>query len=182
MLDGDNLTKSLTPCLLIFDEKQRESLVVPIFQKGACTDCCTHGETSLVLVVTKTLASIWLSRLTSIRKWCVNNMPDFTHSLVAATRQLPFFSYLKYVTHHRPTFAVYLHLKRTFGSVGQTALLSVVHWESAPENFINLLRALYSYDGRVRYTVIHEVHSKQPAVFDSGVPSLLPCLRSSTSQ
>lgn len=60
------------------------------------------------------------------------------------------------------------YLKDAFKSVDRTAVFSVSHQKSIPENLVNLLRTLYSYvsGGIGEHTATHEVRSKRPLVFD----------------
>ncbi|CAH8463306.1 unnamed protein product [Dicrocoelium dendriticum] len=101
-----------------------ESVIVPIFKKGARTSCANHRGISLISVASKLLASILLRRLSPVResyyreeqagfrpgRGCVDQI--FTLRQLLEHRHI----------YHRPTIVAFLDIRAAFDSVDRPAL------------------------------------------------------------
>jgi hypothetical protein len=156
---GDILSQCLVTLFASIWEKETvpdnwgESIIVPIFKKGARNECGNHRGISLTPVITRLLASIILRRLTEARetltreqqagfrpgRGCVDNI--FTLRQLLEQRH----------TYRRPTILVFLDFKGAFDSVDRSVLLSTLVHQGMPLKFVNIIRSLYSHtSGRVR--------------------------------
>ncbi|CAH8560679.1 unnamed protein product [Dicrocoelium dendriticum] len=130
-----------------------ESVIVPIFKKGARTSCANHRGISLISVASKLLASILLRRLSPVResyyreeqagfrpgRGCVDQI--FTLRQLLEHRHI----------YHRPTIVAFLDIRAAFDSVDRPALWRCLLKKGVPEKYTAILRALYLHtSGRVR--------------------------------
>ena len=128
-------------------------MIVPIFKKGARSECGNHRGISLTPVVTRLLASLVLRRLTVARetlsreqqagfrpgRGCVDQI--FTLRQVLEQRH----------TYKRPTILVFLDFQGAFDSVDRSVLLDTLAHQGMPRKFVNIISSLYSKtSGRVR--------------------------------
>ena len=130
------------------------STVVPIFKKGARTQCENHRGISLISVASKVLASIILRRLLAHRekqtrenqcgfrpgRGCIDHI--FTLRQLLESRH----------SFGQPTIIVFLDLKAAFDSVDRQALWQCLLTKGIPSKYLNILKALY-HDSRGRVKV-----------------------------
>jgi len=123
-----------------------ESIIVPIFKKGARNECGNHRGISLTPVVTRLLASLILHRLSAVRessireqqagfrpgRGCIDHI--FTLRQVLEQRH----------EYRRPTILVFLDFKGAFDSVDRSVLLNTLVQQGMPLKFVNIIRSLYS--------------------------------------
>ena len=156
---GTELVSSLTRLFQrIWNEENtpkewNESTVIPIFKKGARTQCENHRGISLVAVVSKVLSSIILRRLSSYReKQTRENQGGFRPGRGCIDQIFTLRQTLELRhTYRRPTMVIFLDLKGAFDSVDRHSLLQCLAMKGVPPKFLQLVKALYvNTRGRVR--------------------------------
>ena len=156
---GDALITHLTRlCESIWKEETvpeiwGESIIVPIFKKGARNECSNHRGISLTPVITRLLASILRRRLLAAResttreqqagfrpgRGCIDHI--FTLRQVLEQRHV----------YRRPTISIFLDFKGAFDSVDRSVLMDTLTHKGVPGKFVRIISSLYrSTTGRVR--------------------------------